>query len=1626
MAIVGDAYINIHADTSRVRQQIRNSMAGVDKEFENAGRSSGEKFNRGFSRGGSRGQIFSKRFEADIDRARTKLANLIAVGNFLGPALTGLVGAVGALGGGLFTLAAAAGQAGPALIVLPGIFASVAQAAITLKLAFSGVGAALSAGLRGGGGGGGAQKAKRDLTQLKNALEGVAEARRKLTQVVRDNAVRRLEAMEAARDAQERIDDAVFAAASAERSYQQAILNTKDAQDRLSQARKEAIEDLQQLRFESEGAAIGEKRARLQFDKAREALRRVQDLPPNNRARQEAELAFAEADLNLRRAIDKNNDLRKEEQEATKAGVDGSKKVIDAQKGLRDAKFSEESALRDVIAAQKDVVKARMDAARAARNVGLVEQENAQRQQEAVDALKKALAGVADARKKAFAPSGGGGGGGANAFADAMSKLSKEAQDFVRYLLSIQDEFKKLKAAAGEELFPRLTVAIDNLVKNLFPALIPLLRGTGGAIGDVAIRLSQTITEADNLRRLENIWKTGDVLLRIFGEAVANLYTVFLTLLQAADPLLRRFAVWTYNVTNAWKASAILGEQTGSLTAMFNRAGDVAAQLGRIFGNVFGGLRQMFQAAVGPGSGGQFLLDFFEQATAKFESFRAVGNKSGNLKEYFLNASVNASLILTLLNQIFQAILRVGSGPEVGQFAGLLTQVVGIVEEIMINFNSALPLLGKLAVEVAKTLEVFSDSGALEMFFYSLNLVADAINRILAIPFVREFIAFAAPFVAIAAAFRIVTKLAIFFGKALIGTLAVIPKVVLKYTGLGTVLKKLALDFKAAEGAGKKAIIGIKMAFISTGIGAIIVGVTTLLFAFANAQMNAKMAADALTDSVDKQTGAFTDESIRLVTEAFREDITTKEDWLAIDKYVAMSQEEMAAAVLEGGEAFDTLNQKIHAAREALEEDYKARRISITEYNRGVAALTGLYRSVENQGEVTAASREQIEILQINQNRLNETNRAAQPITNAYSDAVERQAKRLKETSDAQAILKAQTDAVKDAMNQFKSSLDISKAKDDLSNATKDIRKNIKNINMDLSTSQGMRNFRDEFRKASQQVIDDAIAIGGTPAEIEKNIKTGMQKVKSAFIKEAPDKEAAKAAVKDFSNELGLLPDQISKKVKEAADKGKKQAKEDLKPTGGAAADGIIAGVDQKAPFLQAAGARAINNVKAGADKAAEIESPSKVFARMGGFLIEGLSVGIDKNAAKAVKKFTKIIENMTKGGNDKLKEWGEEAKNRFQEFVDDIRMVGDAVSDMRKGFDEALKPPKDFTLSTPLERASQAAAEANTQLAGLQRRLGKDGVLKDKEAVIAGFQSVAASLKENLIAALQEAQAEYDAVKQRFTDFKSSVVNALTGSIDLSAAVQSAKEGGGSITDALNAQAEKAREFGKVVNNLIQGNFSISSIKQVVAAGVGAGTEIGNALLSGGSAAVAADQSIYNELTALGEQIADLAYPIYFKEGEDLAKAQVDGITSLMNQQTEESSPLMRAMKRLARKLGQDVKIKVSLSKSQFDVVINTTRYVKEVSVPSVSQGTTVGRGRVAAGATGAIVNRPTFALIGEAGPEALIPLDQTPGNKPLPKSGIGGDITINVHPSAGMDERELANMVSREISYLMRKGSA
>jgi len=564
MAIVGDAYVVVRAITTSVERDIQKAFNGVDRVGERAGKDISDGISRGFNRS-NRSGIFTKRFIDESIAAKESFSSLTRAGFFLAPSLTAVAGIIGLLGTGLISLTSIIGAAAtPALITLAGAFTAVGQAALTLKLAFSGVAKAVQAGTK---------NSKRSASAAKSEID-------------------------------------------AQRNLAKAYEDLADAQKGVNDARETAIEQIQQLGFDSEDAAINEQKAALELEKARETLARVSDLPPNSRARKEAQLAFAEADLNLRRAVDRNNDLKKAEAENAKAGPDLASQV-EASKVVVSAKKSELDAERNLIKAT-----------------------------EARDAALK--------------------GSGADAYADALSGLSVEAQRFVQFIVSLQGEFRKLKAAAGQKLFPQLEVAINNLVKNLFPALRPLLVETGDVLGKVAIRISKVVTSSANIKRLESIWKTNNNFINNLGTAIGNLYEGFLILLKAAKPLIDAFGDFLKNTTGAWKETLKLDEASGKLAARFKIAQGILKDLKTILSNVFGGFKNLVKANVGPGSGGQIFLDYFKKISLAFKNLKTIDGRP--LKAFFADAAINGTKLLGLLGSIIGGFIRLADNKGLGIF----------------------------------------------------------------------------------------------------------------------------------------------------------------------------------------------------------------------------------------------------------------------------------------------------------------------------------------------------------------------------------------------------------------------------------------------------------------------------------------------------------------------------------------------------------------------------------------------------------------------------------------------------------------------------------------------------------------------------------------------------------------------------------------------------------------------------------------------------------------------------------------------------------------------------------------------------------------------------------------------
>ena len=587
-------------------------------------------------------------------------------------------------------LAGAVGGAVPAALTLVGVLVQLKIASALANFALGGIGAAAQRLSEAGG------SAARSL---KNELRAVEDAQRNLKEVVEDNAKRLVDA------------------------------NNKltKAQNNLNKAIREGREELQQLNFDAEDAALAEKKAALELERARETLARVQDLPPNSRARRDAELAFAEADLNLRRAIDANKDLAAE-QARIGGDINNLEGVIDAEQELAEA-------IQD-------------------RNE--TEGENAERLDDANRALRRAKEDLADAQKQL---------GGSN----PLAGLTASQADFATFLASIRPKLDELKEAVASGFLPVLETQIKRIINQGFPTLKTGFTEIGISLGTFVTKLTDSIVDPRNLERLGGFFTSTSKTISDAGDIAGDGWGIFLTLMEELEPLIRGFMDFLVGKVDAFKNFLNVEQEAGRLTDFFTRSGEILADLADIFGNVFNGIGDIIMANFEPGSGGDMMLQWLKTAT---ESFAAIGDGAGmaSLKEFFQGAASNSIALFQSIGALIGEIIELGADPNIKIFWDTLKEGAPFVGEILRNGQEAAPALADLVVSVTKIVAAFADSGAPKAFFETLNALASTLAAILGNKVVKSILDFVGPVVGVALAFGTIANVAKNVGLVIAGT----------------------------------------------------------------------------------------------------------------------------------------------------------------------------------------------------------------------------------------------------------------------------------------------------------------------------------------------------------------------------------------------------------------------------------------------------------------------------------------------------------------------------------------------------------------------------------------------------------------------------------------------------------------------------------------------------------------------------------------------------------------------------------------------------------------------------------------------------------------------------------------
>jgi hypothetical protein len=299
------------------------------------------------------------------------------------------------------------------------------------------------------------------------------------------------------------------------------------------------------------------------------------------------------------------------------------------------------------------------------------------------------------------------------------------------------------------------------------------------------------------------------------------------------------------------------------------------------------------------------------------------------------------------------------------------------------------------------------------------------------------------------------------------------------------------------------------------------------------------------------------------------------------------------------------------------------------------------------------------------------------------------------------------------------------------------------------------------------------------------------------------------------------------------------------------------------------------------------------------------------------------------------------------------LKKIADAAAKLKKDAADAAQAVKD-KLTQALDDATVALDKAQGKFDAFHDLVGS--------AITASFsfgdaQSQAATNADELKTALAKqaaAQIKVNEAYDKWSAFqdKDNMVALVQSQEELAAAtndVAAAQAKPMTFFDSLAIQAQKAKDFGVLVNRLIAAGLSDAALQQVLSAGVESGTAIATTILDSADGVLKANE-LTQSMTDLADQVGKNAASKYYAAGVAAATAYLKGIQETLGLVMPDVNP-------------------ASIDLSGFSVG----------GLPTMM-------------ASGGIVTGPTSIIAGEAGPEAIIPLSQM-GNM-----GLGGGMNITV----------------------------
>ena len=370
------------------------------------------------------------------------------------------------------------------------------------------------------------------------------------------------------------------------------------------------------------------------------------------------------------------------------------------------------------------------------------------------------------------------------------------------------------------------------------------------------------------------------------------------------------------------------------------------------------------------------------------------------------------------------------------------------------------------------------------------------------------------------------------------------------------------------------------------------------------------------------------------------------------------------------------------------------------------------------------------------------------------------------------------------------------------------------------------------------------------------------------------------------------------------------------------------------------------------------------------GAVLKNVQIELGSKLLPAIQEFSNSLVDISL--------WVQRNPETFTKIGKGFEYIFKLVDPATKGIRGFLDVFKSFAgLVNGAEKATGAWNQELGRSSQQQMRLADEAGIFNKKlteqgAAVGGakkeVESFAAAFKDKLGEALSDANDALTDAKSAFTDFATSVSDSIKSAFSFADAQDAGKETGAGFLDGLRSQVKGIMDYAAKIQTLLDKELSQEALAQVLASGAEAGAAIADQLIAGGQAAIDETNALVDSANAAADKVGLNAATKWYKAGIDSATGIVNGIQAELDKLTPK---LMAKMDAIAAKLKRTVNIDVVITERVNKIVANL--------------------GGIPAMAEGGIVNKPTLALIGEAGPEAVVPLSKM-------NAGGNGDVNINV----------------------------